>query len=114
MANGRAWRMMMNGQERASYLMGYIDTVNAMTMMNHVTKGGDSIADMHDWYAFGFIVGDYLKELNLLYSNTENVRIPIPFALRFCSAKLNCKVKKAELEQQLIDLRQLAARWAEW
>ena len=45
---------------------------------------------------------DYLRELDVLYSDTENVNISVPDGIAYCHKKLSGKYTKAELEKQLI------------
>ena len=105
MANGRLWQK-FNESNRATYVMGYIDTLVAKSMTSPRPP-----EDMKQWYAFGSNVGDYVKALDSLYSVPENIRIPIPFALQYCTARMNGDMTQQQLEQLLIDHRKLAATW---
>jgi hypothetical protein len=106
MGNGRVWQRIREG-ERVAYVMAYIDMLVASRMIE--SKDPDSIKA---WYAFGFQPGDYVKALDTLYAAPENIRIPIPFALRHCTARLSGAMSDKELAEDLTELRGLAARWA--
>ena len=71
-------------------------------------RDGLVIADgMGKEWPTGFVIGDYLKELNKLYGEGENVKIPIWTAFRYVSLKLRGNLQKDKLESVLIQLRQV-------
>jgi hypothetical protein len=61
--------------------------------------------DKGTWWAKGFVVGDYQKEIDKLYNEGENVNIPIIWIFRYSTNKLRGDVPKANLEKALMNLR---------
>lgn len=60
----------------------------------------------HDAYlAKGFNFMDYTKELNKLYADRENILIPVPWAIQYCTAKFRGDLTSTQLEQLLINVR---------
>jgi hypothetical protein len=53
----------------------------------------------------GFTAADYIKELDKLFSETENLNIAVVNALEYVSLKLSGSFTKSELEVYLIKLR---------
>jgi hypothetical protein len=103
MFNGRAWRT-MDKSTKLFYVSGIRDQI-ALTVLIGVTSPN---AETLPW-ASGFNTGDYIDELDALYKNTENVRIPIPFAVHYCTSKLKGGLTKEKLEAALITLRKLVS-----
>jgi hypothetical protein len=62
----------------------------------------------------GFFPGDYMKELDALYKDTENLPLPLPVAYGWCNLKLIGTLTKAELEQRLIQMRRVMANPLIW
>ena len=60
-------------------------------------------------WAIGFMIKDYVNELNKLYRDGSNIRIPVPLAVDYCTVVLKGQTKKDDLETQLISLRKLAS-----
>jgi hypothetical protein len=56
-----------------------------------------------------FTYADYIKEIDKLYSDRENIRLPIPVAIQYCALKLRGTATTAELEQFLIRRRKTAS-----
>jgi hypothetical protein len=92
--NGRFWNVAAESGQ-TYYLLGVRDA--------------ESLAGANgDWWAKGFTIGDYRKEIDKLYSETENINIPIIWAFRYCTNKLRGEVSRANLEVALRNLRQMA------
>jgi len=60
--------------------------------------------------ANGFNPGDYLKELDKLFAERENLNIPLPLAYQYITTKLRGSSTRQELEQMLIELRKAMAK----
>lgn len=59
-----------------------------------------------------FSVGDYIKQIDKLYSDLANVNIPLPFALQYCSAEFTGLKTKQQLETMLISIRKATTQLA--
>ena len=57
-------------------------------------------------WAERFTVEDYVKELDALYKDRENINIPVVFAIDYITLKFRGDKTKAELESGLLFLRQ--------
>ena len=55
--------------------------------------------------AKGFSPRDYVKELDALYLDRENLPIPITTAYMWVNLKLKGELSKQELQRKLLDLR---------
>jgi len=55
--------------------------------------------------AKGFFPGDYMKELDTLYRDRENLLIPVSIAYQYINLKLKGTATKDELERKLVELR---------
>jgi hypothetical protein len=60
--------------------------------------------------AKGFNPGDYVKELDKLFAESENRDIVLPLACQYVTAKLKGTSTAQELEQMLIGLRRSMAK----
>jgi len=58
----------------------------------------------------GFYPGDYVKELDKLYTESENLNIMVPLAYQYVTTKLKGASTAQELEQRLIELRKIMAK----
>lgn len=104
--NGRFWAVLTD-TEKLMYLRGFRDglTLGAAGVVS-LPKALDAMTEMtNDYYANRFTISDHIKEIDKLYSNRENILLPIPAALNYCAKKLSGKFTNAELEQVLINLR---------
>lgn len=103
---------------KLAYLLGYdngVDWMSVMVIKNTTLKKSvsetvlkKSVTETANEQALtnrGFTINDYRRELDLLYSDTENVNIPILFGIDYCRDKLSGKYTRAELERRLISLR---------
>ena len=52
-------------------------------------------------WASGFVIEDYIRELDELYKDRSNIRIPIPLAMEYCTEKLKGTMTKPRLEGYL-------------
>ena len=100
MCNGRMWRK-MSVDHKLAYVMGIKDA-----WVESALASGDVTKFVENRWADRFTVKDYMKELDLIYRDGENIRLPIPAAIWYCTAKLKGKSTKAELERALIYLRE--------
>ena len=105
MATGRLWNVLFE-EGKTSYVMAVHDATVLKLMGSPSTPTEDNI----EWAA-GFVIKDYMSELDVFYKDLENIRIPIPLAIRFCTTKLKGQTKKDDLEHQLMALRKLASIW---
>ncbi len=103
LSNGRLW-LQMSVEDREVYLAALRDSARFEAIMTAPDTNAANVAMQERW-AHGFNVRDYEAELNKLYVDTENVRIPIVLAMRYCSLKLKGTLTKQELEQRLIMMR---------
>lgn len=103
MANGRLW-VAMDTPTKTVYLTGLRDW-----MVFASFESGDQRKYLDEKWAAHFNVGDYVKEMDLLYREGENVRIPLPFGVAYCTVKLKGNLTKEELEQRLIGIRRMTA-----
>ena|ERR1035437_8912005 len=99
-SNGRAWNVIPE-EQKGTYLIAYRDYIYYRTVL-------DKTLNNTPW-AKGFVVNDYVRELDALYKDTENVHIPIPFGFAYCTKKLAGENTKKELETMLIALRKQIA-----
>ena len=102
------WLMMTDAMKNG-YLSGYLDLLTYSSM--HKRDLASSNKFHTDHWARNAIVSDYVKELDGLYQDGENVPMPIPVAMEYCTLKLNGGLTKAQLEQALIRIRQLVSDW---
>jgi hypothetical protein len=104
MSNGRAWEI-FNEPERVAFLTAIKDQLlyDFFTSDNGIAQL--RAAQLRANWAEGFTVGDYLNELNVLYKDRENIRIPIVMAFRYCTQKLKGQSSKQELENRLLEMR---------
>jgi len=99
MNNGRSW-IELSEPQKIFYVNGLHDAwVQAAFDSPNVNKF------MSEKWAEHFVVGDYVRELDALYKDGENVRIPIPAAMDYCTLKLKGQTTKSELEKQLMFIR---------
>jgi hypothetical protein len=103
MSNGRAWNAFASDMK-----IFYVSGLHDAMVMTVRREGPLKLKELNLWTE-GFNVGDYVKELDTLYRGGENVRIPIPMALAYCSKKLEGTSTKEELEQTLIAVRKLVS-----
>ena len=101
MMNGRGWNT-MGRADKVIYVTALHDAV-AISVV-----AGAPVQEQAIW-KLGFNIGEYVKELDKVYSATENVRIPIPMAMVYCAARLQGQMTAKELELQLINLRKRVA-----
>ena len=120
LANGRLWNELREPGDKVIYMQGLLDEIK-LVAMRRVQKEAprDATVDaaygiaMSDEWAKGFTIGDYVKILDGLYSQPENVIIPVAIAVRYyCAARLKGGNTAADLETLLVALR-VAAREVE-
>ena len=99
LSNGRLW-LLLSPENREVYLAAIRDSTRVGAAIGGERPhrcNGTSIrralgTGVHAWR-------DYETELNKFFDDTENIRIPIVLAMRYCSAKLKGNLTKSELEQ---------------
>jgi len=95
--NGRFWNSSTE-LERLAYVAGIRDAFL-------LTDG------QPEWWAKGFTIGDYVKDINKLFAEGENVNIPMMWAFRYCTNKLKGEMSKDAQERALTNLRLMARDW---
>jgi hypothetical protein len=105
--NGRFWRT-MNPREKVIYLTGLSQGIDITTVIAAMHTP-EIMAVVKDAIPAGFALGDYQRELDTLYGDTENVLINLKIAWILCNNKLKGKYTKEVLERSLINARQEAA-----
>jgi len=105
--NGRFWREMSH-REKSVYLIGFS---SGFTMASNMAglKSPEAYLALQDAVPNGFSLLDYEKEMDALYSSTENLLINLRMAWLHCNTKLKGTWTKEALEQDLIRLRKSAA-----
>ncbi len=101
MINGRAW-LAMTDTAKTFYVSGVHDSIVAEGMVYL-----HPLEEVKKKWAERFTVGDHIEELNKLYKDRENILLPVPAALDYCTEKLKGGKSKDELEQILILFRTL-------
>lgn len=107
MLNGRAWVTMSRG-DRAMYIIALKDRLTLQIAMLEI-KAAESKSE----WAQNFTVADYVDEINKVYSERENIHIPVVLAMKFCTYKLNGQTTKDGIDVQLRAMRELSKRWDE-
>ena len=100
MLNGRAWESFPE-PAKTVYVAGIQDSVLGNLLAAEETPRPDDIP-----WANNFTVDDYVKELNVLYKDRENIRIPIVLAVRYITTKLRGARTKDNLDYGLKALRE--------
>jgi hypothetical protein len=105
MNNGRVWNVAM-ARDKLLYVVGIHDSIvwKAISSPEKITN------DNVNW-AVGFVVNDYISELDAFYKDTANIRIPLPVAVDYCTRRLRGQIKKDDLEVEVIRLRKLTSDW---
>jgi hypothetical protein len=105
MLNGRGWQTLPTTIKQM-YIAGIRDGMTLMT--SELTTGSEAATNVVNeiWFK-GFSGPDYLKELDKLYADGENVRIPVAMAISYCSVKLHGQTTKVELEARLMRIRKV-------
>jgi hypothetical protein len=96
---GKGWVLMMTDAMKFAYVKGFQDAVAILT------------PDNADYLAKGFTVADYVREIDELFKARENQPLLLPLAHQYVTLKLRGQLTKAELEQRLIAMRQLMAKY---
>jgi hypothetical protein len=105
--NGRFWRTMTH-REKIIYLTGLGQGIELASIIAAVHTP-EVIAWVKDAVPSAFNTGDYERELDALYNDTENVLINLQMGWLHCNTKLKGTWTKEALEKDLISLRQSAA-----
>jgi hypothetical protein len=100
MLNGRFWQD-IGLEGKLGYLSAFMDfsTYNALTGWKN-----EKDPSQYKW-ATGFVIIDYIKELDSLYSHPENLNIPVSMAIPYCTVKLRGDSSAAAMESLIMDLR---------
>ena len=100
--NGRAWTKSMSLQQKLMYTQGIKEGLQIATSY---LDGEERKRVLEAVQAKGFSPRDYVKELDVLYQDGENLRIPITTAYMWVNLKLKGEVSKQELQRKLLELR---------
>jgi hypothetical protein len=108
--NGRWWEELGSASHaKETYLAGFIAGVQVGAEEMNRLRGlsdEDKVAEaLSNYHANGSTLDDNIKELDKLYAERENIRIPLSAALVYCTIKLGGKFTSAQLEQILIAAR---------
>ena len=104
---GRAW-VILPELNKLTYIQGLKDGIMiAATYLD----GEERNLIIDTAQAKGFFPGDYVKELDSLYRDRENLPIPMPFAYQYVNLKLKGTATKEELERKLVELRKALAKY---
>lgn len=106
MMTGRLWETMPE-TTKLLYVQGIKDglTIAAYSLPPEIRE---SITEHTQ--AKGFNPGDYLKELDKLFAERENLNIVVPLAYQYVTTKLKGTTTAQELEQMLIELRKMMTK----
>ena len=100
--SGRHWEALSSGA-KLSYVWGIHDALAFLPVVR------DSRVDQRaaPLWAEGFMVEDYVKEMDALYANRANINIPLGVAFGYCTLKLQGQATASQLEQLLRDDRKI-------
>ncbi|SRR5260370_12338683 len=103
--NGRTWRH-LDGQSKIMFLNGIQDGV-ALSLKQVFGQGRpeDAQRALDALTVPGFHFSDIVKQVDLFYSDSANVRIPILEAYKYSLLKMK-GTKSSDLEQVVVGLRQ--------
>ena len=99
---GRAWTKSMSQQQKLMFTEGIKE---GMLIATSYLDGNERHRVLDEVQAKGFSPRDYVKELDALYLDRENLRIPITTAYMWVNLTLKGEVSKQELERKLLELR---------
>jgi hypothetical protein len=100
--SGRAWTKSMSQQQKLMFTEGIKE---GMLIATSYLDGNERHRVLAEVQAKGFSPRDYVKELDALYLDRENLPIPITTAYMWVNLKLKGEVSKQELERKLLELR---------
>jgi hypothetical protein len=108
--NGRWWEELGSASHaKEMYLAGFnagvqvgAEEMNRLRGLSDEDKVAEALSNYH---ANGSTLDDNIKELDKLYADRENIRIPISSAILYCTIKLGGRFTSAQLEQILITAR---------
>ena len=99
--SGRAWTKSMSQQQKLMFTEGIKE---GMLIATSYLDGNERHRVLEEVQAKGFSPRDYVKELDALYLDRENLPIPITTAYMWVNLKLKGEVSKQELERKLLEL----------
>jgi hypothetical protein len=100
--NGRAWTKSMSQPEKLMYTEGIKE---GMQIATSYLDGDERHRVLEAVQAKGFSPRDYVRELDALYQDRENLPIPITTAYMWVNLKLKGELSKQELQRKLMELR---------
>lgn len=105
---GKGWVTMMSADMKSAYVKGFQDAIEVVIggfppEVRETMRG--------NYLVKGFTVGDYVHELDALFADRENQSLLLPLAHQYVTLKLSGQLTKADLEQRLIAMRQLMAKY---
>jgi hypothetical protein len=102
---GRAW-VAWPEFSKLTYILGAQDGLRlAAAWYDPIYTGNTTFG-----IATGFLPGDYVKEMDTFYKDTENLTLPVGLAYSYCNLKLKGTQTKEDLEQRLIEMRKTMAK----
>jgi hypothetical protein len=104
---GRAWTKSMSQQQKLMFTEGIKE---GMLIATSCLDGNERHRVLEEVQAKGFSPRDYVKELDALYLDRENLPIPITTAYMWVNLKLKGELSKQELERKLLELRKQVPR----
>ncbi|MBI2680759.1 MAG: hypothetical protein HYX25_07110 [Candidatus Solibacter usitatus] len=99
---GRVWTKSMSLQQKLMFTEGIKE---GMLIATSYLDGNERHRVLEEVQAKGFSPRDYVKELDALYLDRQNLPIPITTAYMWVNLKLKGEVSKQELERKLLELR---------
>ena len=105
--NGRWW--VTYPVERLIYLVGLRDGLNLVVANPQYFPNGK--AGVEAYRPKKSTNEDMIAEIDNLYKDRENIRIPVAFVYNFVNEKLNGSVTKTEVDLRIRRLRQLASEY---
>src|SRR5579863_9287344 len=91
--NGRWWEELGSGSHaKEMYLAGFTEGVQVgaeeMNRLRGISNDDKVTEAISTYHAKASTLDDYIKELDKLYADRENIRIPVSAAILYCPIKL--------------------------
>lgn len=111
MSNGRAWNGLKTESQKLVYVIGVLDEIKVTAWERAAAKASptDTFVEIDktaiDW-AIGSTALDYVKVLDTLYLESDNLPIPVVLAIkRYCTPKLKGASTRNEMDAIASELR---------
>jgi len=105
MLNGRGWERL--GSQKVVFIFGFFEGIAASTTMVSIVDDRTATKVSDTFLINKFTFGETAKELDKLYSDQTNILVPIAMMITHVRMMLKGESTKAELEQNLIQLRRI-------